>query len=174
MNQRRAENILKFIRDYIDQYHISPSVREICEGVGLASTSTIHRYLHQLEQDGKINMTIGQNRSIVISDSKNKKIPLLDPENLDASEENAPKDYITYHPPGRPRELFAIYAPQDFPQMGILKNDILIAEKTQNFEEDKLTLFYDEEHHIAVSDDIPPSAFAMLISVIRNYAKKKE
>ena len=45
------------IRDYIVQYTIShgwpPSVREIGEGVGLESTSSVQLHLKQMEEDRK-------------------------------------------------------------------------------------------------------------------------
>ena len=58
------------IRDYIVQYTIShgwpPSVREIGEGVGLESTSSVQLHLKQMEDAGIITMVPGQPRCITV------------------------------------------------------------------------------------------------------------
>ncbi len=69
MSVQRAEEIYRFVKEYIQTQNIAPSVREICEGVGIRSTSTVHRYLHRLETDGRIRMATGKNRAIVVSDN---------------------------------------------------------------------------------------------------------
>ena len=47
MNKQKCDEILGFVREYIQENGISPSVREICEGTNISSTSTVHRYLHK-------------------------------------------------------------------------------------------------------------------------------
>ena len=58
------------IRAYIVQYTIShgwpPSVREIGEGVGLESTSSVQLHLKQMEDAGIITMVPGQPRCITV------------------------------------------------------------------------------------------------------------
>ncbi|MDE3113918.1 MAG: repressor LexA, partial [Chloroflexota bacterium] len=44
-DQRRAERILAFIRETASERGYPPSVREIAEAVGLASTSAVHHHL---------------------------------------------------------------------------------------------------------------------------------
>ncbi len=48
----RQKAILDFIRDYPHSY--SPTVREICTGVGLSSSSSVHSHLIKLEEQGYI------------------------------------------------------------------------------------------------------------------------
>ena len=43
------QKILDFIKKEIEQKGYPPSVREICVGVGLKSTSTVHAHLNHLE-----------------------------------------------------------------------------------------------------------------------------
>ena len=50
----RQKQILEYIRDCVHKYGYPPSVREICQSVGLSSTSTVHGYLHRLEELGFI------------------------------------------------------------------------------------------------------------------------
>lgn len=61
----RAE-ILSAIKLYYDKYGFSLSVRELGDMVGLKSTSTVHRNLEVLKQEGKINWNPLMPRSIVL------------------------------------------------------------------------------------------------------------
>jgi len=58
----RQQAIIDFIRDYPHQY--SPTVREICTGVGLSSSSTVHSHLIKLEEQGYIVRRANCPRSI--------------------------------------------------------------------------------------------------------------
>src|SRR3979409_2572244 len=53
-DQQRAEKILEFIRERIDERGYPPSVREIAEAVGLASTSAVHDHLTKVENDVRL------------------------------------------------------------------------------------------------------------------------
>ena len=44
----KRERILEYITQFTRENGYSPSVREICEGVGLASTATVHYHLNAL------------------------------------------------------------------------------------------------------------------------------
>ena len=48
-DKKTIERVYKYICDYISNNQISPSVRDICAGVGLKSTSSVHTYLKQLD-----------------------------------------------------------------------------------------------------------------------------
>ena len=56
--------ILEYIKNQQMIKGFPPSVREICEAVGLKSTATIHAHLKKLEQSGKIIRDASKNRSI--------------------------------------------------------------------------------------------------------------
>lgn len=58
--------ILNFIEDQLNEKGFPPSVREICEAVGLSSTATIHARLKKLEKHGKIVRDSSKNRSIMV------------------------------------------------------------------------------------------------------------
>ena len=53
-SQENQQKILNFIKREIEMKGYPPSVREICAGVGLKSTSTVHAHLNHLEQQGLI------------------------------------------------------------------------------------------------------------------------
>ncbi|MED9957732.1 MAG: LexA repressor, partial [Christensenellales bacterium] len=53
MRKPRGDNqakILAYIKQEIQEKGYPPSVREICEAVGLKSTSTVHGHLTRLEK----------------------------------------------------------------------------------------------------------------------------
>jgi repressor LexA len=54
MLTRRQQEIWKFLTDYVDSHGYPPTVREIGEAVGLASPSTVHAHLANLERAGLI------------------------------------------------------------------------------------------------------------------------
>lgn len=64
---KTIERVYTYIRNYINQNQISPSVRDICAGVGLKSTSSVHTYLKQLDSQGRIEYRPGLRRAIVIT-----------------------------------------------------------------------------------------------------------
>ena len=48
----RQQEIWEFLVDYVDRHGYPPTVREIGEAVGLASPSTVHAHLANLERAG--------------------------------------------------------------------------------------------------------------------------
>ncbi|KEI01294.1 transcriptional repressor LexA [Clostridium botulinum] len=58
--------IYEFIKTQILQKGYPPSVREICKGVGLSSTSSVHSHLSKLEKKGLIRRDSTKPRTIEI------------------------------------------------------------------------------------------------------------
>ena len=50
----KQKKVLEFIKKELQSKGYPPSVREICNGVGIKSTSTVHAYLERLEKEGYI------------------------------------------------------------------------------------------------------------------------
>ncbi|EMA6341674.1 MULTISPECIES: winged helix DNA-binding protein [Bacillus cereus group] len=63
---RRQSQILTFIRDKVIENGYPPSIREIGEGIGIASSSTIHGHLLKLEEKGYIQRDHSKPRAIKI------------------------------------------------------------------------------------------------------------
>ncbi|MFB7155464.1 MULTISPECIES: transcriptional repressor LexA [unclassified Lysinibacillus] len=63
---KRQEAILDFIKEEVRTKGYPPSVREIGEAVGLASSSTVHGHLARLEQKGLIRRDPTKPRAIEI------------------------------------------------------------------------------------------------------------
>lgn len=63
--------ILDFILNQQNERGYPPTVREICEAVGLSSTATIHARLKKLEKHGYLIKESAKNRSIKVVNYKN-------------------------------------------------------------------------------------------------------
>ena len=74
----KQTEILEFIREKILANGYPPSVREICQAVGLRSTSSVHSHLSQLEEKGYIRRDPTKPRAIDIIDEE----PILATENI--------------------------------------------------------------------------------------------
>ncbi|WP_100010879.1 transcriptional repressor LexA [Lentibacillus sediminis] len=66
---KRQQMILDFIKDQVKKKGYPPSVREIAEAVGLASSSTVHGHLARLESKGHIRRDPTKPRAIEILDT---------------------------------------------------------------------------------------------------------
>lgn len=62
----KSEEILVFLEQYIGEKGYGPSVREICQGVNLKSSATVHYHLKKLRENGQITMDSSKNRTISI------------------------------------------------------------------------------------------------------------
>lgn len=65
----RQEEILRFIKEEVRLKGYPPSVREIGQAVGLASSSTVHGHLERLEKKGLIRRDPTKPRAIEILDN---------------------------------------------------------------------------------------------------------
>ncbi|MEH7413967.1 transcriptional repressor LexA [Neobacillus drentensis] len=66
---KRQQDILEFIKEEVRSKGYPPSVREIGEAVGLASSSTVHGHLARLESKGLIRRDPTKPRAIEILDA---------------------------------------------------------------------------------------------------------
>ena len=64
----KQKEILEFIKQEILNKGYPPAVREICEAVGLKSTSSVHSHLETLEKNGYIRRDPTKPRAIEIMD----------------------------------------------------------------------------------------------------------
>lgn len=62
--KENRKSVYDFIVDFITENGYSPSMREISEGTGLMSTSTVRNHLMMLEAFGKIHIKEGKSRTI--------------------------------------------------------------------------------------------------------------
>src|SRR3954469_6740200 len=72
---KRQQEILDFIKGEVKKKGYPPSVREIGEAVGLASSSTVHGHLERLEMKGLIRRDPTKPRAIEILEIEENYIP---------------------------------------------------------------------------------------------------
>lgn len=188
----RAEKVLEYINKRINQ-GVPPSVREICTDLGIKSTSTVHKYLKQLEQAGYIERDQNLNRSIKMPGSPTVKVPLLGTVTAGAPilAIEQIEDYIPYKSrSGGDKDLFALRVRGDsMMNVGILDSDIIVSRQVSTAEngqivvaliEDEATVkrFYKEHGHYRLqpeNDDYEPiitdelRILGRVISVMRFY-----
>ena len=180
MSKQKQEDVLEFIEKYIQDYRIAPSVREICEGLNIRSTSTVHRYLHRLEEEDKIHMGSGKKRAIFISDIRSQGIPVIKdvikPEFTLLEEENIQKYYRFISDRNQFKPLFGFYLKENRSEFGFLKGDFLIAEKKQISEEsDEITVFLGQDGKPDItSGEVPDGAemIGIVISMTREFSNR--
>ena len=66
----KREEILQFLTKFVAENGYAPSVREICQAVGLQSTATVHYHLNALRDAGLISMDDMKKRTISLPDSR--------------------------------------------------------------------------------------------------------
>jgi len=64
---KKEKEIYEYIKLQIDEAGYPPSVREICNAVGLSSPSTVHRYINSLEEKGYIIKADSKKRAIKLA-----------------------------------------------------------------------------------------------------------
>ena len=68
MLTERQRQIFEFVRSYVDAHGYPPTVREIGEAVGLASPSTVHAHLANLERAGLLKRDPTKPRALELTE----------------------------------------------------------------------------------------------------------
>lgn len=78
--ENAKDRVYRFILSETERNGYPPTVREICEGVGLASPASVHRYLRILSEEGLLSYDANKKRAYAVSSSEHVKttaLPLL-------------------------------------------------------------------------------------------------
>lgn len=118
-----------------NSFDAPPSVRELCEALGVKSTSSMHRMLHELESDGLITIATGKRRNISIANQGNAvTVPLLGTvaAGVPILAHESIEGFVTFDSPRRDNSnLFALRVQGDsMINAGILDGDIIVAKQT--------------------------------------------
>ena len=74
----KQERLLNFILDFHKEYGYSPSIREMAQGMGVSSPSTIKAMLDRLEAKGMLTKSSGRARSLTaVKHEEDKGIPII-------------------------------------------------------------------------------------------------
>lgn len=136
----REREIFEYIKNNIKSEGYAPSVRDICNALGMKSTSTVHTYLARLEEKGVIQKSAGKSRTIRVDDGTADKgstvrvpilgkvaagMPILAVENYDG--------YIDFPRPSSrntSNDLFALRVQgESMIEIGIMDGDLIVVEK---------------------------------------------
>ena len=187
----KAEAILSYMTEFINDHGYPPTVREICAELEIKSTSTVHRYLKELQADGRISMGENQNRAISIKNATPPgTIPVLG--HVAAGSPILAEEEVDEYVPfaGDTTDLFALHVHgNSMMKCGILDGDIVVVRRTPEARngqivvalvEDSATVkrFYKEDGHFRLqpeNDDYEPiivdsvDILGKVVSVMRSY-----
>ena len=77
----RQKEIWDFLVDYVDRHGYPPTVREVGEAVGLASPSTVHAHLANLERAGLLRRDPTKPRALeLVGQRRRERAPVREPE----------------------------------------------------------------------------------------------
>ena len=186
----RQQAIMNFIKSEVRDKGYPPSVREIGEAVGLASSSTVHGHLERLEKKGLIRRDPTKPRAIEITDGDENSSqfhlsvarvpligkvtagqPILATENIEEYYP-LPSHYVADH------DVFMLsVSGESMIDVGIYNGDYVIVRQQQTAnngdivvamnEDDEATVktFYKEKDHIRLQPENPTMAPILLKKV---------
>ena len=144
----RQQEIWQFLVDYVDRHGYPPTVREIGEAVGLASPSTVHAHLANLERAGLLRRDptkpraldlIGHRRESraeqpVVQETSHK-LPLLGQIAAGGpllAEQNVEDEIGVPEPLGRRADFLLRVKGDSMIEAGILDGDIVVVQRAQD------------------------------------------
>ena len=141
----RQQQIWNYLVEYVDRHGYPPTVREIGEEVGLASPSTVHAHLANLERAGLLRRDptkpralelIGRDRGAVVpdmgTDSSSVRLPLVGEIAAGApllADQNI-EEYMTF-PSSAGGDFLLRVRGESMIEAGILDGDLVIVKQTQ-------------------------------------------
>ena len=144
----RQQEIWQFLVDYVDRHGYPPTVREIGEAVGLASPSTVHAHLANLERAGLLRRDptkpraldlIGHRRESRAEEpapvAEAEKLPLLGQIAAGGpllAEENVDEHIAVPEPLGRRADFLLRVKGESMIEAGILDGDVLVVQRAQD------------------------------------------
>ena len=139
-----TDRIYAYLQEVIPQQGYAPSVREICEAVGLKSPSTVHFHLKRLQERGLIEKGDGKGRALVLTGvQERKKIPVVGTVAAGAPilAQECIEDYLTFDCGGREEESFALRVRgESMIKAGILPGDLVVVRRQQTAENGEIVV----------------------------------
>ena len=128
-----TDQIYEYLQRVIPEQGYAPSVREICEAVGLKSPSTVHFHLKRLQERGLIEKGDFKGRAIVLTrEGERNRVPILGDVAAGSpilAEQNI-DDYLTFDCDGREDEYFALRVRgESMLNAGILPGDLVVVRR---------------------------------------------
>src|SRR5262245_8974757 len=141
MLTQRQQEIWDFLVDYVDRHGYPPTVREIGEAVGLASPSTVHAHLANLERAGLLRRDPTKPRALELVGRARQEAPAATIERLPLvgqiaaggpllAEENV-EEHLAVPETLRGDFLLRVKG-ESMIDAGILDGDIVVVQRTQD------------------------------------------
>jgi repressor LexA len=142
----RQQEIWGFLVEYVDRHGYPPTVREIGDAVGLASPSTVHAHLANLERAGLLKRDPSKPRALDLIGHRREsrgeerevaltKLPLLGQIAAGSpllAEENIEDELAVPEPLGRKADFLLRVKGDSMIDAGILDGDILVVQRAQD------------------------------------------
>ena len=143
----RQQEIWQFLVDYVDRHGYPPTVREIGEAVGLASPSTVHAHLANLERAGLLRRDPTKPRALDLighrresrgdepAPIEQRKLPLLGQIAAGGpllAEQNIEDEIAVPGALGRNADFLLRVKGESMINAGILDGDILVVQRAQD------------------------------------------
>ena len=131
-----TERIYEYLQTVIPEQGYAPSVREICQAVGLKSPSTVHFHLKRLQERGLIEKGDFKGRAIVLREQMigHNRIPIVGRVAAGSPilAQECIEDYLTFDCGGRDEEFFALRVRgESMLNAGILPDDLVVVKRQQ-------------------------------------------
>lgn len=160
---KNQTKILETIILKINKFGYPPSIREICDSVGLSSTSTIHFHMNKLEKLGYIKRDPTKPRAIeILKDNRETCIPGLNQEII----ELPVIEFLNYEKGVRENIVESIKLPANFIEgkdnfifkvkdnklieVGVYKADYVVIERTNNISNGKIIMIKTKNNEVSL------------------------
>ena len=144
MLTERQQEIWQYLVEYVDGHGYPPTVREIGDAVGLASPSTVHAHLANLERAGLLRRDptkpraielVGRRRTETTMDTATPVLPLLGRIAAGGpllAEEAVEDEIAVPEPLGRNADFLLRVTGDSMIEVGILDGDLVVVRKQQD------------------------------------------
>lgn len=127
-SNKSIERVYNYVKNYIRENAMSPSVRDICIGSGLKSTSSVHSYLKKLDSLGMIEYRPGMRRAIIIKDMSADSSSISTNTSTNVTDLASPSNVVKLPCLGKITAGIPIYAHEDYSNSfyvdkSIIRND---------------------------------------------------
>ena len=154
----KQNEILIYIKKFIAENNYSPSVREICKGINLNSPATVHTHITNIINKGYLKRNSKNKRLLELLVPNEFKINNNDVINVPLLDKNSTSiDQTTKYFPlpakliPNGKEIFTIKASDNsMNKIGILKDDIVIVEKTNIVKNKDIVIAITDEAEITI------------------------
>lgn len=160
-------DIYQYIVAYAQTHAYPPSVREICEAVGLTSTATVHVHLKKLEQEGLITRDPSRQRSIRVIETTDKPAPLAaQPENViplighvaaglpilatENIEDSFPLPDMLLHGAGRGEVFMLRVEGESMHNAGIHDGDVIVVQRDSGYDNGDIVVARVQDENVTV------------------------